>query len=216
MNRPYIIKVCGLCEGMNIKQVASLGIDWAGMIFYAPSPRCMRLSPEQLALDTEPEALPTGVKRVGVFVDEQPATIVRCVERYALGAVQLHGHESPSLLRQLRAMLPPGTLLLKAIGMSTQADLLLCHDYDDTANYLLFDTKCASTGGSGKHFPWQLLQTYQGPLPFLLSGGIGPDDAPAIRSFSHPLCAGIDLNSRFEQRPGLKDIEKLKNFISQL
>ena len=137
-----------------------------------------------------PAYLPTKCKRVGVFVDEDIETLKRIADDYALDFIQLHGHESADYCAQLK-----GLKLIKAISVSGQDDIATYND-------------------------WSVLSAYDGNTPFLLSGGIGPDDAEVLTSHFSPLtskkCAGIDLNSRFEQAPGLKDINKLKDFLNAL
>ena len=109
-----------------------------------------------------------------------------------------------------------GYAIIKAFSIATEEDLTPVADYEDRADYFLFDTKCSSYGGSGKQFDWSVLSAYKGQTPFLLSGGINPDSAEALRNFSHPKLAGIDLNSGFETSPGMKDVEKLKTFIDKI
>lgn len=122
------------------------------------------------------------------------------------------GSESRELCEQLRAA--KGNMkIIKAISVSTAGDILKYKEYVGAVDYFLFDTKCKTVGGSGQQFDWQVLDEYDGDVPFLLSGGIGPEDASRILSFHHPRCVGIDLNSRFEIEPGLKDVEKLKEFL---
>ena len=88
--------------------------------------------------------------------------------------------------------------------------------YAGLCDYYLFDTKTSAYGGSGKQFDWEIVKSYTGETPFLLSGGIGPDSIPALKEFKHPMLAGYDLNSRFEIHPGIKDIPLLKEFIQQI
>ena len=151
-----------------------------------------------------------------------PQNIITRVVTYGLDIVQLHGHETPTLLRNLRATLTsdlrPGLRIMKAISLSDAEDLQACAQYEQCTDLFLFDTKCCNAGGSGRHFDWSLLDNYKGSLPYLLSGGIGPGDAEDINRFlaTHPQCIGIDLNSRFETEPGVKDVETLRQFISQL
>lgn len=210
-----LIKVCGMRHADNIRQVEALGPDWMGLIFWPRSSRYV---------DRRPDYLPTRARRVGVFVDQPADEIVRIARDYRLDAIQLHGHETPADLRRLRAVLDAdldairGTapVLIKAFSISTAADLKRTADYDGTADYLLFDTKTPLAGGSGRQFDWRVLDAYHGTTPFLLSGGIGPDDTGRLAAFHHPRCIGIDLNSRFELEPGLKDVEKLKTFIKKI
>ena len=202
-----LIKVCGMRHADNIRQVEALGPDWMGLIFWPRSSRYV---------DRRPDYLPTRARRVGVFVDQPADEIVRIARDYRLDAIQLHGHETPADLNRLRAVLGTAPALIKAFSISTAADLERTADYDGAADYLLFDTKTPLAGGSGRQFDWRVLDAYHGTTPFLLSGGIGPDDTGRLAAFHHPRCIGIDLNSRFELEPGLKDVEKLKTFIKKI
>ncbi|MBR6194110.1 MAG: phosphoribosylanthranilate isomerase [Prevotella sp.] len=217
-----IVKVCGMREGENIRQVAELGVNWIGMIFWDKSPRNVTMIPTYAGIipDRGSDIGGFKAKRVGVFVDEMPQNIITRVVNYKLDLVQLHGHETPTLIRNLRRTLDPdirpGVQFIKAISVGGCNDIAAYKDYDDCVDYFLFDTKCPTVGGSGSQFDWSVLEAYDGDVPFLLSGGIGPDDAERVRNFHHPKCIGIDLNSRFETEPGLKDITKLKQFLEQL
>lgn len=217
-----IVKVCGMREGENIRQVAELGVNWIGMIFWDKSPRNVTMIPTYAGIipDRGSDIGSFKAKRVGVFVDEMPQNIITRVVNYKLDLVQLHGHETPTLIRNLRRTLDPdirpGVQFIKAISVGGCNDIAAYKDYADCVDYFLFDTKCPTVGGSGSQFDWSVLEAYDGDVPFLLSGGIGPDDAERVRNFHHPKCIGIDLNSRFETEPGLKDITKLKQFLEQL
>jgi len=209
-------------EGENIRQVAELGVNWIGMIFWDKSPRNVTMIPTYAGIipDRGSDIGSFKAKRVGVFVDEMPQNIITRVVNYKLDLVQLHGHETPTLIRNLRRTLDPdirpGIQFIKAISVGGCNDIAAYKDYADCVDYFLFDTKCPTVGGSGSQFDWSVLEAYDGDVPFLLSGGIGPDDAERVRNFHHPKCIGIDLNSRFETEPGLKDITKLKQFLEQL
>ena len=200
-------------EAANIREIEALGIEWLGLIFWPKSSRYV---------SERPDYLPRNVKRVGVFVDEAPEKIVSISRLYGLDYIQLHGHESISDINRLRqviadqgsATIPPQ--LIKAFSIATDSDLEQTKAYEGHVDYFLFDTKGPSVGGNGIQFDWEVLNAYHGHTPFLLSGGIGPDDAARIQAFHHPRCIGIDLNSRFEISPGLKDINKLKTFIQSL
>ena len=189
-------------EAENIREVEALGIDLMGFIFWEKSSRY---------ISKRPAYLPTKCKRVGVFVDEDIESVKRIADDYALDYIQLHGHESSDYCAQLQ-----GLHLIKAISVSSRNDIATYKTYEGLVEYFLFDTKCPSLGGSGQQFDWSVLSAYDGSTPFLLSGGIGPDDAERIKSFHHPQCIGIDLNSRFELAPGLKDVIKLQAFIKEL
>lgn len=198
-----IIKVCGMREPENIRAVEQLGIQWMGFIFWPQSSRYVKECPTYL---------PTRCKRIGVFVDATIADIRASVEEYGLDLIQLHGHESPAFIRSIGHKVP----IIKAFSIATTTDLTLTASYEGVVDYFLFDTKAKLVGGNGTKFDWSVLQAYHGTTPFLLSGGIGPDDIEHIRQFHHPQLAGIDLNSRFETSPTLKDITKLKHFIYEL
>ena len=197
-----IVKVCGMRDAANIRQLEALGIDWMGMIFWPKSKRYV---------STPPVYLPQHVRKVGVFVDASLDAIRQHVEDYQLDIVQLHGQESPETLKTLKPL-----TLIKAFNIATPEDLPKTEPYEGLADYFLFDTKGKSVGGNGEKFDWSVLANYQGKTPFLLSGGIGSKDAEVVKTFHHPKCIGIDLNSRFETEPGLKDITKLKQFLEAI
>ncbi len=225
-----IIKVCGMRDSINICQVAALGIDMMGFIFYPKSPRYVRMissyagiipdySEERAqgtACTTEP-VQQNSPQRVGVFVDDMPQNIVTRVYNYRLDYIQLHGEEPRETCENLRATIDPdirpGIKIIKVISVNSAEDILKYKQYVGAVDLFLFDTKCPTKGGSGEQFDWSVLDAYDGDVPFLLSGGIGPDDVERVRNFHHPKCIGIDLNSKFETEPGLKDVEKLKEFL---
>ena len=194
-------------EADNIRDVEALGIDMMGFIFWPKSSRYV---------SQHPDYLPKRVKRVGVFVDEDPEQVRRLAGEYGLDYIQLHGHEMPEVISYLRTPALPHPRIIKAFNISTAEDLLLTQPYEGLVDYFLFDAKGKSVGGNGEKFNWDVLEAYQGSTPFLLSGGIGPDDAERVNAFYHPKCIGIDLNSRFELAPGLKDVAKLKEFMYNL
>ena len=197
-----IIKVCGMRDAENIREVEALGIDLMGFIFWPKSSRYF---------NERPAYLPTQCKRVGVFVDEDVNTIKKLANDYALDYIQLHGSESPEYVQQLR-----NWQVIKAFNIATTEDLEATKTYEGIVDYFLFDTKGKSVGGNGEKFDWSVLEAYHGDTPFLLSGGIGPDDAERVRTFQHEKCIGIDLNSKLELSPALKDINKLQEFIKEL
>lgn len=189
-------------DAQNIRDVESLGVDWIGMIFWPKSKRYVA---------EVPSYLPEHLKKVGVFVDSTLDDILQHISDYQLDIIQLHGQESPDFAKALK----PHTII-KAFNIEKADDLLQTEKYKGIADYFLFDTKGKMVGGNGQKFDWSVLTAYQGKTPFLLSGGIGPEDAESVRSFHHPRCIGIDLNSRFESEPGFKDINQLKTFINKL
>ena len=202
----------------NIRDISALGVDMIGLIFYPPSPRYVQQFSSGACIipDYAPDMGKTPL-RVGVFVDDMPQNIVTRVYNYKLDYIQLHGNEPRETLENLRATIDPDIKpkikIIKAISVSSAEDIKKYKEYVGAADLFLFDTKCKTVGGSGELFDWQVLQAYDGDVPFLLSGGIGPDDAERIQNFHHPKCIGIDLNSKFEIEPALKDVEKLKQFL---
>ncbi len=197
-----IVKVCGMRDAENIREVEALGIDLMGFIFWPKSSRYV---------SERPAYLPTNCKRVGVFVDENIEVVKKIAQDYALDYTQLHGNETPDYCALLK-----GHKLIKAFNIATAEDFEQTKPYQGFVDYFLFDTKGKSVGGNGTKFDWSVLDDYHGTTPFILSGGIGPDDTARIRSFHHPQLAGIDLNSKFEDAPALKNIQKLKTFLEQL
>lgn len=198
-----ITKVCGMREPENIRQVEQLGPDWMGFIFYKNSSRFVPIVPNYM---------PVNVKRVGVFVDTNKDGILLRTAAFKLEVIQLHGSESPSFVNDVRTLLP-GKTIVKAFSIHEKEDVLRAQAYEGTCDYYLFDTKCETVGGSGTTFDWSLLDHYQGQTPFILSGGIGPNSLPALKQLKHPLWAGIDLNSKFETAPALKDVTLLSDFL---
>ena len=195
-------------EPENIEQVAQLGVDLMGFIFYPKSPRYVSHVLARSDADRK-------VCRVGVFVNDSIPDMVDRIHSFSLNAVQMHGSESRELCEQLREA--NGDIkIIKAISVSNVGDIQKYKEYVGAVDYFLFDTKCKTVGGSGQQFDWQVLDEYDGDVPFLLSGGIGPEDVSRVRSFHHSQCVGIDLNSRFEIEPGIKDVEKLRRFLNEI
>lgn len=203
-----MIKVCGNCDPHNILSVAALTPMMMGFIFYKASPRnACTLDPEVV------RSLPDYIRPVGVFVNEDMDTVMATCERYGIGVVQLHGDESPHQCRRLRE---EGIVVIKAVGVD---DALLWPDlepYVGAVDMFLFDTATKKRGGSGRKFRWQRLEDYSLDVPYLLSGGIGPDDTDRVIAAMRPGMAGIDINSRFEASAGIKDVALLARFIVSL
>ena len=221
-----VIKVCGMRDARNIREVSQLGIDMIGMVFYPKSPRYVEMQsshagiiPDYVKEDINIKSSKTPA-RVGVFVDDMVQNIVTRVVNYHLDYVQLHGNEPREMCENLRLTLDPdirpGIKIIKAISVSDASDIQKYKEYVGAVDLFLFDTKCKTVGGSGQQFDWLVLEQYDGEIPFLLSGGIGPEDASRLHAFHHPKCIGIDLNSRFEIEPGVKDVEKLKGFLNAM
>ena len=201
-----IVKVCGMRDGDNIREVEQLSIDWMGFIFYPKSSRYV---------SEVPAYLPTKCKRIGVFVDASTDEIIKKIHDFSLDAIQLHSNESPEQISHLLS-LTSHLSIIKAFNIATAEDLKSTASYTGLADYFLFDTKGQSVGGNGEKFDWSVLSNYEGDTPFLLSGGIGPDDAARVSSFRHPKCVGIDLNSKFESSPAFKDVTTLSRFLNEI
>ena len=191
-------------EAENIREVEQLKVDMIGFIFYPKSPRC---------LYELPAYMPVKAKRVGVFVNEDKKEIEIFADRFSLDYIQLHGNESPEYCHSLRAT---GLRLIKAFSIARRKDFENIGTYEESCDYFLFDTKCEQHGGSGNQFDWSMLNSYKGKKPFLLSGGINQYSPPTLKELRHPQLAGFDLNSRFETKPGLKDVERLRHFLEEL
>ncbi len=195
------IKVCGLRDAENIKAVAALKPDYIGLIRYARSPRYVDdLEAAELGY------LPAEILRTGVFVNERVENIEEVVAKNSLDAIQLHGNESADFAATFKNKV----VVLKAFGVDEDFDFKRLDDYIGKVDFFLFDTKTAVHGGSGKTFNWRVLSKYNAEVPFFLSGGLSIDNLHEIANVKHPQFYGVDLNSRFETAPGIKDIEKLK------
>jgi len=195
------IKVCGLKFPENIKAVAALGPDYMGFIFYAASPRFVdELTPETL------NQIPSTIIKTAVFVNESIENVGQLIEKIGFEAVQLHGDESPEFCGHFKGKVT----VLKAFGINEDFDFAKLNDYTCKVDFFLFDAKTPIHGGSGKTFDWKILDNYKLDIPFFLSGGLSLENLEEIKNIGHPQFYGIDLNSRFETQPGLKDIDKLE------
>lgn len=202
----------------NILEVAQLKPDMLGFIFYKKSPRAV---PPELAgwLHEQRETL-QDVQRVGVFVNAEVDVVLNAVHDFRLNWVQLHGDESPDYCALLRNVFEATSMqkaeIIKAFQLDKAFDFGMTQPYAGHARLFLFDTKGVHYGGNGEKFDWKILESYHGNTPFLLSGGIGPEDEAALSRFQHPKWYGIDLNSQFESEAGIKDVARLKTFIEKL
>tara|TARA_E500000178_G_scaffold238892_1_gene235380 strand:+ start:419 stop:1027 length:609 start_codon:yes stop_codon:yes gene_type:complete len=197
-------KVCGMREAKNISEVAALQPDYMGFILWDGSKRHC----------PNPQQVPEGITKVGVFVDATVAEIEDAIEDYKLGAVQLHGNESPGLCRELQRKVQ----VIKAFGVGEGFDFDTLLDYLPYCDFFLFDTKGPMPGGNGTAFDWSILENYVFDLPFFISGGIGLaeiDNINELRRTDLPVYA-IDINSKFEIAPARKDAEQLKKFKEKL
>lgn len=195
-----IIKVCGMRDSNNIKELRALDINYMGMIFYPKSPRFIK---NKLIYDKK-------IKHVGVFVNESRSIIESIIEKYDLDVVQLHGNESVEECAYFKSK---GIEVFKAFGIDKDFDFSKIKDFEKECSYFIFDTKTEKYGGSGQKYNWNKLNEYSGLTPFLLSGGISADDVDKLKDFKHKMYGGIDLNSGFEIEAGLKDLKLLELFI---
>jgi phosphoribosylanthranilate isomerase len=199
------LKVCGMCEVENLQELSALNLDYIGFIFYAGSPRFV--SDEQMKILAK---VPLRAKKTGVFVDEESAVIMAKVSEYGLQAIQLHGNESIS---QCSALLKEGVEVIKAFGIDAAFDFSLLESYLDVVDYFLFDTKTGSRGGSGNVFDWEILKRYPYDKPYFLSGGLSLKNLSEVKRIKDERLFALDLNSRFEVRPGVKNVKNIVEAI---
>ena len=197
------LKICGVKD--QARELATLEPDYLGFIFYDKSPRYFQ---------SYIPALDDRIRRVGVFVNEDPQRILALKEQHNLDILQLHGDESQEDCAALRSEAE----IWKVFGLNRDFDFNELTPYLSVVDMFLFDTKSEARGGTGKTFDWKVLHDYHHDKPFMLSGGIGPEHASEIKSLKKefPLLYGIDINSRFELGPGQKDIERIKRFEDEL
>ncbi|GLB52121.1 N-(5'-phosphoribosyl)anthranilate isomerase [Neptunitalea chrysea] len=204
------LKICGMKYKENIIEVANLQPDYMGFIFYEKSPRYVS--------DSLPE-LPKAIIKTGVFVNSSLEYITRVITQYNLKALQLHGNESVTFCEQLKKNLP-NIEVIKVFSIKDQFDFKTLSPYEDFVDFFLFDTKGTLPGGNGYTFDWSVLKEYTSSTPFFLSGGIGLESVPQLTDFFKlPIaqkCYAIDVNSKFEIAPALKNRDKLKQFKTEL
>lgn len=199
------LKVCGITTTENIMELISLKISRLGFIFYHKSKRYVygKLSEDGLS------ATPKRIKKTGVFVNAEIAEIEQIIDQYQLDSIQLHGDESPEFCRHLKTK----TEVIKTVSIKDKSSFETAKIYLDACDLFLFDTHSDNYGGTGKTFEWQWLEAYVLDKPFYLSGGISLENYEKIKKINHTKLIGIDINSKFEIRPGIKDIEKIKQLI---
>lgn len=208
------LKVCGMKYKENLIEVAKLQPDYLGFIFYKKSPRYFEGAIPKL---------PKSIKKVGVFVDSPIEEIIEKVKKYNLDVVQLHGEESPEFCSKCRAELVAVSHpieIIKVFSVNDDFIFSLLKPYETVCDYYLFDTKGKLPGGNSYTFNWKVLKDYTSSKPYFLSGGIGLEEAESVMSFlqkqESKYCYAIDVNSKFENEPGLKNIPKLKTFRNEL
>jgi phosphoribosylanthranilate isomerase len=200
------IKVCGITQLKQLQQLDGLNIEYAGMIFVKDSPRYMGDSLDKDAVKNADFDL----KKVGVFKNPEMIDVLDAIDEYGLDVVQLHGEESPEMCEDLSDEVE----VIKVFNLTGDEDIdALVADYDAVCDYYLFDTRAeGETGGTGKKFDWKILTKAKIEKPFFLSGGISVEDIAALKKFKHPDYFGVDINSRFEKEPGVKDMGQVLLF----
>lgn len=206
------VKVCGIATFNQLNSMKDAGAEYAGMIFYKPSPRYVlnNMSYEEITKVR-------NIQKIGVFVNSPVEEVLTVVKQAGLQMVQLHGEEPPSDCEELAQHLP----VIKAFRLNEEFKFeSILSSYANTCSYYLFDTMGSSYGGTGKKFNWDVLKNYHSDKPFFLSGGIEFSDIEKIKNFygqpeAENLYA-IDINSRFEISPGIKDLQLVKQFIQKL
>ncbi|MGE6353698.1 phosphoribosylanthranilate isomerase [Flavobacterium sp. NPDC079362] len=200
------LKICGMKYPENIIEVGSLLPDYMGFIFYEKSARYFN--------GTIPELIKT-IKKVGVFVNESVENIIKKIDEHNLQAVQLHGTESVEFCQELKNKINKRIEIIKVFSIGDDFDFEVLQPFEDVCDYFLFDTKGKLPGGNGATFNWKILKNNKSNKPFFLSGGIGLEEIAAIKNLKLPVYA-IDVNSRFEIEPGLKNKNLLTNFKRKL
>lgn len=207
------IKVCGITELKQLIQLDGLDIDFAGLIFYKDSPRYVgnKINPAEL------KKADLDIKKVGVFVNPEMIEVLDAIDEYGLDVVQLHGDESPDMCNDLSDEVEVIKAFRLSMGKEMNVDKLI-QPYDGACDYYLFDAvgQKETFGGTGLQFDWSLLNKAKIEKPFFLSGGIGLGDAEKIKEFTHPDFYGVDINSKFEKSPGVKDLALVLQFKQAL
>ena len=203
------VKVCGMNNPDNVKEIAELRPDIMGFIFFPGSPRYVGNEPEMILFNS----VPPGIKKTGVFCNEDNHKILDLSIHTGLDMIQLHGDESSIACLQLKSS---GLSVVKAFNIDGDFDFESLNQYMPGCDYFLFDTKSEKPGGSGKKFSWEKLKEYYLDKPFFLSGGISPYDVTEIKSIYNRGLFAVDINSKFETAPGIKDAISVKTFINAL
>lgn len=202
------LKICGMKQAANIAAVAELQPDYLGFIFYQKSPRFISEVSAELI-----KYVPSSIKTVGVFVNEDLNVVKQNIIKYNLKAIQLHGKEEATYCNELKST---GVEIIKAFGIDETFDFAKLELYLSAVDYFLFDTQTPAHGGSGKVFNWKLLANYTYEKPYFLSGGIDLEHSIAIKKITDSRLYAIDVNSKFEVEPGLKDLGRLKEFLKEM
>jgi phosphoribosylanthranilate isomerase len=200
------VKVCGIKSLPQIKELIDMPVHYIGINFYMPSPRYY--TGESLG-----DSLTHGHdKLVGVFVNEKAHIVKEICNEHGIKAVQLHGNESINYCEELKKEFT----VFKAFGNDKIAFPDYLHDYN-ICDYYLFDKASPQHGGTGQKFDWSLLDRYNGQKSFFVAGGVSVNDTENIRNITkHAQFAGVDINSKFEISPGIKDMNLINNFLKEI
>lgn len=193
----------------NIEAVKRVAPDYLGFIFYPESPRYMGKE----GLHKTIAELPSSIEKVGVFVNAEVSEVMKAAREYGLDLVQLHGDESPDVCNQLKMA---GYKIIKVFRIEKDFDFHQLKPYEHLVDFFLFDTRGQSYGGNGIPFDWEVLNGYPLQTPYFLSGGVGLENIHLIRNFDHENLVAIDVNSRVEIEPGLKDLGKVTQLKDEL
>jgi len=205
------LKVCGLKNPKNIEQISKLDVDFMGFIFFEQSKRFVGKSLNRSMLNE----ISKHIKKVAVFVNERSEDVLWTLKdyEYSFDYIQCHGDETPDYCKDLRNL---GFGIIKAFQIDEEFNFDQLEAYKDAVDYYLFDTSSKHYGGSGQKFNWSLLKKYKGNKPFFLSGGIKPEDVSQVQNVAHPQLFAIDMNSGFEDEPGLKNSNLIETFSEEL
>ncbi|QJD77978.1 phosphoribosylanthranilate isomerase [Spirosoma rhododendri] len=203
------LKVCGMRDADNLKEIAALNPDFIGFIFYDQSPRFVG---DELD-ETMVRSLPKSIRKVGVFVNASPDYILRMVKKYDFQYVQLHGTETPEFCRSMRNR---GVNIIKAFRIDDSFNFSMLNNFKAQCDFFLFDAKGDQPGGNGVTFDWNILSRYDNEKPFFISGGIGLDNVDQVNLLKGFKLYGVDVNSQVETAPGVKDVAKVKEILSYL
>ncbi|TWF37272.1 phosphoribosylanthranilate isomerase [Chitinophaga polysaccharea] len=203
------IKVCGITRITDLQALVANSVDYAGFIFYEKSPRFAGNK-----IDARSVRETTRIRKVGVFVNASLEQVQRTIADYALDMVQLHGDEAPEFCAALRESIP----VIKAFRIGDNVNWQnVVAPFIPVTDYFLFDTASVKGyGGTGDRFNWELLKTYPFDHPFFLSGGITPDQAAEISNMQLPMLFAADVNSKFEDSPGVKNIALVEQFVKEI
>ena len=199
----YKLKVCGMAHRQNLEQLISIKPDYIGFIFYPKSPRNI-LEPEIIL------SVPTEINRVAVVVNKPFDEIATIIKKFNVNCIQLHGNETPEFCSEVKKL---GVTTIKAFAVDNDFNFGITKEYN--TDFFLFDAKGEKVGGNGTKYNWEILKHYNHTTPYFLSGGIMPNDAIALKQSCINAYA-IDINSKFEISPGLKDIKAVEQFKLQL